>query len=166
MGGVDGLPLRGVHGGGVGQGEVLGDVGGGQHHPLAQRGAVGAGAEQRGDVEAAVVADGGDLVGLAVDRAAPVALDPARSQPLNRAWTRSPTPAMVPCEVSGTPSSVDPAEADEFGAQLRGQAGGLLVGVDEQQRAAPGEGVGQPARAADCSACSRVPASSSRPCWW
>ena len=63
---------------------------------------------------------------------------------MNRAWTRSPTPATVPCEASGTPCSVDPAEADELGAQLRGQAGGLLVGVDQQQRAAAGEGVGQP----------------------
>jgi hypothetical protein len=28
---------------------------------------------------------------------------------------------------------VDPAEADELGPQLRGYAGGLLVGVDQQQ---------------------------------
>ena len=123
---------------------MLGDVGGGQHHPLPQLGPSGPAASDGGDVEAAVVADGGDLVGLAVDRAAPVALDPARSQPLQRAWTRSPTPATVPCEASGTPSSVDAAEPDELGAQLRGQAGGLLVGVDQQQRALPGEGVGQP----------------------
>ena len=41
---------------------------------------------------------------------------------------------------------LDAAEADEFGAELRGQAGGLLVGVDQQQRPAPGEGVGQPCR--------------------
>ena len=75
---------------------------------------------------------------------------------MNRACTRSPTPATVPCEVERHAVLVDPAEADELGAQLRGQAGGLLVGVDEQQRRAARRGC-RPAtpRAADGSACSR-----------
>src|SRR5205823_2122300 len=35
-------------------------------------------------------------------------------------------------------------EADEFGPDVRGQAGGLLVGVRDEQRLPAGEGVGQP----------------------
>jgi hypothetical protein len=61
---------------------VLGNVGRRQHHPLPQPRPVGAAAEQRGDVEATVVADRGDLVGLAVDRATAVALDPGEVPPV------------------------------------------------------------------------------------
>ena len=130
VGGVDGLALRGVHGGGVGQGEVLGDVGGGQHHPLPQSRAVGAGGEQGGDVEAAVVADAGDLVGLAVDRAAAVALLAGEVPAVEPGLDEVADPGDVALGGEGHPVLGDPAEADEFGAQLRGQSGGLLVGVD------------------------------------
>ena len=58
VGGVDGAALGGVHGGGVAEREVLGDVGGGQHQPLAELLAVGVAAGDGGDLEAAVVADG------------------------------------------------------------------------------------------------------------
>ena len=39
---------------------------------------------------------------------------------------------------------VDPAQRDQLGPQRRAGSGGGLVGADEQQRLAAGEGVGQP----------------------
>ena len=76
--GVGGAALRRVHRRGVGQVEVFGDVGGGQQQPHVHGLAVGAGGGGEVDFEGAVVADGGDLVGLAVDRTARVPVDPGQ----------------------------------------------------------------------------------------
>ena len=51
---------------------------------------------------------------------------------------------MVFCQPERDAVLVDAAEADEFGAHLGAEPGGLLVGVDDQQRMSAGEGVGQP----------------------
>ena len=135
--------LGGVHSGGVAEGEVLGDVARGEHHAVSEHVAVGAAAQERGDVEAAVGAQRVDAVGLAVDRAAAVA------------FVASEVPLVPACldqisnsggESFGDPHAdlVDVAEADEFGTQLRGQARGLLVGVHQQQGVLAGQGVSQP----------------------
>jgi hypothetical protein len=145
--GVGGAALGGVHGGGVGQVEVLGHVRGGQGQPLPDGFAVRARGRRGGggdpDVEGAVVADGEDLVGLAVDRAAAVALVAGEVPAVVAGLDEVADPgdgALGQCDaVLG-----DPAQADEFGAQLPRKSSGGGVVVDQQHRPAPGEGVGEP----------------------
>ena len=126
-----------MHSRGVAEGELLGDVARGERHTVAEHIAVGAAAQEWGDVETTVGAQRLNSVGLWVDRAAPV--------------------ACVACEVPTVPAGlnqvsdrgagsfrdphadlVDVPEADELGAQLRGQA------ADEQRRVLSGQGIGQP----------------------
>jgi hypothetical protein len=52
----------------------------------------------------------------------------------------------VPLQPERHPRLLDLSEADQLDAQRGGQPGGLLVGVDEQKRPVPGEGVTQPRR--------------------
>ena len=141
--GVDGEALGGMDGGGVAERQVLGDVVGRQDDalPLDPVGAT----EEGGDLEAAVVADGGDPVLLPVDRAAAVAVVagqvPAVAAGLDDVADAGPGPLQAERHAVLV---VDSAEADEVGAQLRGEPGHLLVGVDDEQRVLAGEGVGEP----------------------
>ena len=123
---------------------MLGDIGGRQHHPLPQHPPVRTSAQQRDDVEAAVLPDAGHPVRLPVDRAAPVALDPGEVPPVEPGLDEVAHPGDRALRREGHAVLGDAAEPDELGAQLGRQAGGLLVGVDEQQRAASGEGVAEP----------------------
>ena len=118
------------------------------------------------DLEGAVVAEAGDAVVLAVDRAAAVAL----------------VAGEVPREAPSLDDVADPgggavaqreavlgdaAEAHELVADGGGDAGGGVVGVDDQQGAVAGEGVGQPGSGRGRFGLgSMVPASSSRPWRW
>src|SRR5918993_2440346 len=81
------------------------------------------------DLEAAVVADGGDPVLLAVDRSAVVAAVagqvPAVATGLDDVTDSGPGP--LPAERHAL-LVIDSAEAYEVGAELRGEPGHLLVG--------------------------------------
>ena len=102
-------------------------------------------AEEGGDLEAAVVADGGDPVLLPVDRAAAVAVVagqvPAVAAGLDDVADAGPGSLQAERHAALV---VDAAEAYEVGAQLRGEPGHLLVGVDDEQGVLAGEGVGEP----------------------
>ena len=147
--GVHGLALRRMDRRGVGQREVLGDVGGRQHHPASrpQRAVRAAGGGGEGfDLESAVVPDGGDAVGLAVDRPAPVALDPGEVPGIPPGLDEVPDAGDGALQAQRHALLGDAAETDQLGAQLRGQPRGLLVGIDQQQRATPGQRVPEPRR--------------------
>jgi len=122
---------------------MLADVAGGQHHRIAEHLTVRATPDDRGNFKSAVGADGLDTVGLAVDRATLVALVPGQVPPVAASLHQvtDPGEAAVP---QRHPFLLDTAESDEFGSEPGREFGGLLVGVGQQQRAMPGEGVGQP----------------------
>ena len=91
--------------------------------------------------------DGSDAVGLAVDRSAPVALVPSEVPGVVTSLDEVADSGEGAVAAEGHPVLLDAAEPDQFGAPLRGQASGLLVGVDQQERPAPGEGVAAPGNA-------------------
>ena len=96
------------------------------------------------DGEAAVVPYGDDPVGLAVDRRAGVA-GPAAQLPAVAAGLDQVAEAGGGAVATERHAVLaDPPEADELRPDLGGQAGGFLVGVDDQHGPAAGEGVGEP----------------------
>jgi hypothetical protein len=148
--GVDGEPLGRINRRRVAQRDVLGDIARGQRQggaellaPAAAVGAVGAAGDRRDD-QAAVVEGVQDAELLAVDRSAGIAVEagefPGVAAGLDQ--VASSGPGAVQAERDGV--LVDVPEPDQVGAQLGGQAGGLFVGVDDEQRIPSGEGVGQP----------------------
>ena len=132
--GVAGAALGGVHGAGVLQLHLLGHVVGGQHRwcrrpsgSVACRGRPGPLVRLRSALTAVTC----QTSRLATNR--PRSLRLARS--LSRVTTRSPTPARLPSARVDGAGVVDDAGGDELVAGPPGQAGGLLVGVGEQERA-------------------------------
>ncbi|WP_132421550.1 hypothetical protein [Pseudonocardia endophytica] len=131
MGGVDGASLGGVHGGGVGERDVLGDVAGGQLQGL-PRGRTGGAF----DGESAVLANGGDAEGLPVQRDAVVALEPGQVPGVRAGLDDVADPgdtALRAVSAERHTRLVDEAESDEVGAQGGADAGGVLVRGDQQQ---------------------------------
>jgi hypothetical protein len=133
-----------VHGARITEREVLAHIARGQDHPLAELLDLAGAAEDGGDLEPAVAADGEDAVGLAIDRAAAVACVAGEVPPVATGLHQVADPSDRALQPQRHPVLGDSAEADEFGAQCRGQPGRLFVGVDQQQRPVSGEAVAQP----------------------
>ncbi len=81
---------------------------------------------------------------LAVDRAAAVPRDAAEFPAVAAALHNVADAGDGVLQPERHPGFVDATEADEFGADLRGKLGSLLVGVHDQQAAFAGDVVGQP----------------------
>jgi hypothetical protein len=112
---------------------VIANVGGGEHHRLAELLALWHTPDDRGDFEAAVVADAGDPVALAIDRPTPVALQPGEIPAVRARFDEIPDTGIRALQPERHPVLGDDAEPDQFSAQGRRQPSRLLVGIDQEQ---------------------------------